>query len=326
MAPPKSQKKRSRALPNTAHEILTHIAHAESLGLNIAEKTDREPLFIVDKQPSSLLRIKKEEAATNKKKEKKKKQIQTRAERILGAQRGHEAFSTSHTERKQNRLDERKALKIIQAEKARKRENGKKVEEMKKEMQSEPIPWKEEQIDTASVEAQNCKGEEANKKSVQSIPWGKQNQVDPNDLLAHLRPRIKIKPNTPQSHAGHVASVPIPKAGTAYLPEAEAHQELLLDAYEQEIKKLEALQKLEQRMRVSNELYEMDSDEVDTEWSGNSDNDEDAEGKQLPEHMLPRIRKKKSLRERSRLRRAKITLRKEEMNRVLKSQKATYAR
>ncbi|KAJ3119854.1 hypothetical protein HK100_000127 [Physocladia obscura] len=95
---------------------------------------------------------------------------------------------------------------------------------------------------------------------------------DPNDYLAHLRPKKVKKPNLPETKPMNIPAVKVSHSGASYNPSFPDHQNLLQAALDVELRKERINEEFKKKLSYPPEL-----DDIDDENFFDSDEDEDQE-------------------------------------------------
>ncbi|ORY44419.1 P60-like protein [Rhizoclosmatium globosum] len=114
---------------------------------------------------------------------------------------------------------------------------------------------------------------------------------DPNDYLAHLRPKKVKKPSLPDDRPMNVPAVKVSHSGSSYNPSFKDHQGLLQAALDVELEKARKIEELKQKMSYPPEL-----DNIDDENFFESDEDDEVEDAEVTEPISKPVAAKRKTR------------------------------
>ncbi|KAJ3029857.1 UNVERIFIED_CONTAM: hypothetical protein HDU68_010889 [Siphonaria sp. JEL0065] len=93
-----------------------------------------------------------------------------------------------------------------------------------------------------------------------SGPIAEVTEDDPNDYLAHLKPKKVKKPSVPNDRPTHIPAVKVSHSGSSYNPTFKDHQGLLQAALDVELEKERKNEEFKQRMSYPPELDNIDDE------------------------------------------------------------------
>lgn len=147
--------------------------------------------------------------------------------------------------------------------------------------------------------------------------WSQEEESE-EDLHPQKKRKVKPPPTLNMKPAGNIAAVRIPHPGSSYMPEAQAHQELLMIAHKEEETKLQRLQRI--KSQLPPRIIEEDSAGGDEKKGSDSEKNDDDDGSENEGDVQDKVKdqRRKTKTERSRQKRLTGRLKEEERRKAQK--------
>ncbi|CAG8442607.1 14039_t:CDS:2 [Acaulospora morrowiae] len=165
-------------------------------------------------------------------------------------------------------------------------------------------------LDKLMQEKHDTPGEVTSKSGEYDV-WMQEDEGSEEDWHPQKKRKIKMPTTLNMKPAADVPAVRIPHPGTSYMPEDQAHQELLMIAHKEEEAKLLRLQRIKSQLSSHTKEASSFEDTVNGDEDENSDSEEN-EGNEIEveqeynEHEKKLIEKKKLTEEEAKLPKNKI--------------------